>query len=81
MTIRDREKLERGLREFGVQCAVEAHDGLAVAILEPGDRTLENAETRRGAIELARSCGYSHLAVELREPERNEPRRASLSGD
>jgi sugar phosphate isomerase/epimerase len=81
MTIRDREELERRLRELGVSCAVEGHDALAVAIPEPGDRSLENAETRRRAIELARSCGFSHLAVELREPERSDPDRASLSGD
>lgn len=81
MTLRNREELERSLRALGVRCTVEAHDALAVAVPESGERSFEDAETRRRAIELARANGFSHLAVELREPERISAHRASLSGD
>ena len=72
MTTRSREELERALREL---------DALAVAIPEPGDRTLEREEVRRRALELARAHGFSHLAVELRKSEDAHPDRATLSGD
>jgi hypothetical protein len=81
MTTRSREELERALRDLGVHCAVEAFDALAVAIPEPGDRSLEREDVRRRAIELARAHGFSHLAVELRKSEDADPDRATLSGD
>jgi len=81
MTARSREGLERALRELGVHCAVEAVDALAVAVPEPGDRSLEREDVRRRALELARAHGFSHLAVELRKCEDVHPDRATLSGD
>jgi sugar phosphate isomerase/epimerase len=80
MTIRSREELEHALRALGIRCAVEAFDALAVAVPEPEERALENAETRRRAIDLARKYGFSHLAVELL-PKDADPDRATLSGD
>lgn len=79
--IRSREELERALRALGLRCTVEAFDALAVAIPEPGERKLEIDEVRRRAIELARSHGFSHLAVELRAPAPTPSDRAPLSGD
>jgi hypothetical protein len=79
--MRSREELERALREIGVQCIVEAFDALAVAIPEPGDRSLEHEDVRRRALELARAHGFSHLAVELPKSEDAHPDRATLSGD
>jgi len=81
VTNRSREDLERALRALGIRCSVEAFDALAVAIPEPGERGFEQADLRRRAIDVARSHGFSHLAVELRAPEANNPKRATLSGD
>ena len=81
MSARSAEELERALRDIGVRCAVEAYDALAVAVTEPGERTLESAELRRQAIALARTHGFSHLAVELREPGHVPIDRATLPRD
>lgn len=81
MTIRSSEELERALRELGLRCAVEEYDALAVAIPEPGECGFEREEVRRVAIELARRHGFSHLAVEIREPGRVTSHRATLPGD
>ena len=78
--IRSADALERALRELGLRCTVEPHDALAVAIPEVGERGFERDELRRRAIELARTHGFSHLAVELRNVEQNPPGRATLSG-
>jgi hypothetical protein len=71
--IRSREDLERALRDLGIPCRVEAHEALAVAIPEPGERGFENDDLRRRAIALARAHGFSHLAVELPNVENAPP--------
>lgn len=81
MSARSVDALERALRDLGVRCSVEAYDALAVAVPEPGERRLENADVRRRAIELARTHGFSHLAVELREAGHAPTDRASLPRD
>jgi hypothetical protein len=81
VSARSREGLERALRELGLHCAVEAWDALAVAVPERGERGFENPETRQRAIALARTHGFSHLAVELRGAESERSARATLSGD
>ena len=81
MSARSREGLERALRELGLHCVVEAWDALAVAVPELGARGFENPETRQRAIALARTHGFSHLAVELRGAESEPSARATLSGD
>lgn len=63
---------------MGLHCRVEAYDALAVVIPAAGDRLLELDDVRRRAIELARAHGFSHLAVELREPEQPPETRATL---
>lgn len=68
MSTRDREGLESALRRLGIRCAVESWDALAVALPEPGERAFEDAAVRTQAVALARSHGFSHLAVELRDP-------------
>lgn len=80
MTTRSRENLEEALRELGVRCSVDAFDALAVAIVEPGDRSFERDDVRRRAMELARAHGFSHLAVDLRKSEHAKQDRATLSG-
>lgn len=81
MTLRSPEELERALRALGLRCSVEAFDALAVAIPESGERGFERDDLRRRAIEVARSHGFSHLAVELRNAEHADPNRAPFSGD
>jgi hypothetical protein len=81
VTTRSHEGLENALRELGLRCRVETFDGLAVAIPEMGERSFERDDIRRRAIELARSHGFSHLAVELRNSEHADPNRAPFSGD
>ena len=81
MSARSAEELERALRAIGVRCSVEAFDALAVAVPEPGERRLEADDVRQRAIQLARSHGFSHLAVELRAPGHATIDRASLPRD
>jgi hypothetical protein len=69
------------LRAIGVRCSVEAYDALAVAVPEPGERRFEIDDVRRQAIALARTHGFSHLAVEVREPGQAPTDRASLPRD
>jgi hypothetical protein len=56
-------------------------DALAIAVPEEGERGFENAELRNRAIALARTHGFSHLAVELRERDRESRARATLPRD
>jgi hypothetical protein len=81
MSARAPEALERALRDLGVRCTIEAHDALAVAVPEPGERRLEVDDVRRRAIQLARTHGFSHLAVELRDPGLAPTDRAPLPRD
>ena len=81
MSARSAEELERALRAIGLRVSVEAMDALAVGVPEQGERGFENADTRARAIALARSHGFSHLAIELREHERESTPRATLPGD
>ena len=55
---------EQAVRELGVQCTVEARGNLAVVILAPGERALEDATVRRAVLAALRSCGFTHAAVE-----------------
>lgn len=81
MSARSAEALERALRELGVRCSIQAYGALAVAVPEAGERRLEADDIRRQAIALARTHGFSHLAVELREPRHATTDRASLPRD
>ena len=81
MSARSAEALERALRDLGVRCSIQAYDALAVAVPEPGEQTLQSPDIRRQAIALARTHGFSHLAVELREPGHAPSDRAPLPRD
>lgn len=81
MSLRSATELERALRDMGLRVSIEAMDALAIAVPEQGERGFEDDDTRARAIALARSNGFSHLAVELREPERDSAPRATLSRD
>lgn len=73
MSIRSRADLERSLHELGLRCAVEEWESLAVAVPQPGERGFEDDDLRARAIALAREHGFSHLAVELRDAQREAP--------
>lgn len=81
MSARSAGDLERALRAMGLRVAVEAMDALAIAVPEQGERGFEDADTRARAIALARSHGFSHLAVELRESAHEPTARAPFSRD
>lgn len=81
MSARSAGELERALRALGLRVSIEAMDALAIAVPEPGERGFERPETRTHAIALARSHGFSHLAVELSERERESGSRATVPGD
>jgi hypothetical protein len=57
------QSLRAALRAAGFECAVEAHDG--VALLIPQGDPSSFAGARRNALGLARSHGFTHVAVEL----------------
>lgn len=80
MSTRSRADLERDLRALGIRCLVEEWDALAVLVPEPGERALEDEAVRRRAIAMARSHGFSHLAMDLPE-ERDAASRETVPRD
>ena len=69
-------RLESQLRDSGVDCRVEVRDRLAILVPEKsrGVQRL-SAEQRRQVLQLAKSEGFTHVAVEL------DPVGAALPGD
>jgi hypothetical protein len=68
-------RLEALVREHGIDCRVEVRD--RVAILIPESRAIGRltAEQRRQVLQLAKSEGFTHVAVEL------DPAGAAFPGD
>jgi hypothetical protein len=66
-------RLESQVRESGVDCRVEVRDRLAIVVPESGVQL--SAEQRRQILQLAKSEGFTHVAVEL------DPVGATLPGD
>ena len=66
-------RLESQVRESGVDCRVEVRDRLAIVVPESGVQL--SAEQRRQILQLAKSEGFTHVAVEL------DPVGAALPGD
>lgn len=59
--------LEGALAERGLVCTVEARFGLAVLVADAATvARLGDAAIRREAVELARTHGFTHVAIELR---------------
>ena len=68
--------LEASLRAIGIECRVEAIEGLAVLIPNGVVTMLEDARIRRDALGLLKAHGFTHLALELiGEPEAERARR------
>ena len=69
-------RLESHVRETGLHCRVEVRDRLAILIPEKSrDDSGLSAEQRRLILQLAKSEGFTHVAVEL------DPVGAALPGD
>ena len=68
-------RLEAQVRDSGVDCRVEVRDRLAIIIPESRGSSRLSAEQRRQVLQLARSEGFTHVAVEL------DPAGAALPGD
>ena len=68
-------RLESQVRDSGVDCRVEVRDRLAILIPEKNQGGHLNADQRRQVLQLAKSEGFTHVAVEL------EPLVATLPGD
>lgn len=68
--------LESQLRDSGMDCRVEVRDRLAILIPEKSeDDGHLSGEQRRLILQLARSEGFTHVAVEL------DPAGAAFPGD
>lgn len=69
-------RLESHVTDSGLDCRVEVRDRLAILIPEQNrDNGRLNAEQRRLILQLAKSEGFTHVAVEL------DPIGATLPGD
>jgi hypothetical protein len=68
-------RLESHVRESGVDCRVEVRDRLAILIPRKSRGSRLSADQRRQVLLLAKSEGFTHVAVEL------DPDIAALPGD
>ena len=81
MSARSAGDLQEALRALGLRVTIEEMDALAIAVPQAGERGFENPTIRDRAIALARTHGFSHLAVELRVDDSDSTPRATLSRD
>jgi hypothetical protein len=65
-TGRNASALAAAIAELGVQCVLEARGGLALMLpTQPGVEKLQDPDTRRAVLALARQHGFTHVAIEL----------------
>jgi hypothetical protein len=65
-TARNATALAADLAKLGLHCALEARGGLALLLPQPDSvAKLEEDETRRAVVALAKQHGFTHVAVEL----------------
>ena len=77
-TGRNASALAAAIAALGVQCALEARGGLALLLPVPASvERLQDQETRRAVLALARQHGFTHVAIELP----NERRGGATTGD
>jgi hypothetical protein len=73
-TGRNASSLAAAIAELGVRCALEARGGLALLLPVPESvALLQEPQTRRTVLALAREHGFTHVAIELPN-ERDETR-------
>ncbi len=65
-TGRNAASLASAIAALGVQCSLEARGGLALLMPAPASvAKLQDPETRRAVVALAREHGFTHVAIEL----------------
>lgn len=65
-TGRNASALAAAIAELGLQCALEARGGLALLLpVAESVEMLQQPETRRAVLALAREHGFTHVAIEL----------------
>jgi len=77
-TGRNAAALASAIAELGLQCSLEARGGLA--LLQPVQESVEalqSAETRRAVLALARTHGFTHVAIELPNDRRGAGERGT----
>jgi hypothetical protein len=77
-TARNAAGLASAIAELGVQCSLEARGGLA--LLQPVKESvaaLQSPETRRAVLALARTHGFTHVAIELPNDRRGAGERGT----
>jgi hypothetical protein len=58
--------LAAAIAALGVRCSLEARGGLALLLPVPASvATLQDPETRRAVLALAREHGFTHVGIEL----------------
>ena len=76
-TGRNAASLAAAIGALGVQCSLEARGGLALLMPLPASvTTLQDADTRRAILALAREHGFTHVGIEL-----PNDRRGAGAGD
>ena len=74
-TTRNAAALARAIADLGVQCSLEVRGGLALLLLVPESvAMLQSPEMRRAVLALARTHGFTHVAIELPNERRGEER-------
>ena len=77
-TARNAAALASAIAELGLQCALEARGGLALLLPVPESVTaLQSPETRRAVLALARTHGFTHVAIELPKDRRGAGERGT----
>jgi len=72
-TGRNAAALAAAIAELGVQCALEARGGLALLLpVTESVARLQDQETRRAVLALARQHGFTHVAIELPNERRGD---------
>jgi hypothetical protein len=72
-TGRNASALAAAISAMGLQCALEARGGLALLLPVPESvEKLQDRETRRAVLALARQHGFTHVAIELPHERRND---------
>ena len=77
-TARNASALASAIAELGVQCALEARGGLALLLpVQESVATLQSPDTRRAVLALARTHGFTHVAIELPTDRRDAGERGT----
>ena len=77
-TTRNAAALASAIAELGVQCSLEARGGLALLMpTQESVAALQSLETRRAVLALARTHGFTHVAIELPKERRGAGERGT----